>query len=126
MAVHIVKTELLINEKRERIVLMDDFGSSHDIFVPVLLGSTRQQVIQDHVTLMENHQAAMETYAKDNGHDISAQKVAGTARKQKLIEQNKPQPFVPTPAPTPITPAPVAVENPAPASTQPLRGSTNA
>jgi hypothetical protein len=89
MPIDIVKTELLVNEKREHIELMDDYGSSHHVYIPVLLGSTRQQVLQEHVTLMENTQAAMEQYATAHGHDLTAQKAAGIAKKQALLLAKK-------------------------------------
>lgn len=105
MPIHITKSEILTSEKREHVELMDDYGSVQHVYIPVLLGSTRQQVLQDHVTLMENHQAAMEAYATANGHDISSQKTAGIAKKQAAIAANKPAPFVPAqiaPAATPV------------------------
>jgi hypothetical protein len=109
MAVDIVQSEMLTNEKREHVVLMDDYGASHHVYIPVLLGSTRQQVIQDHITQMQNRQIALEAYAATHGHDISAQKTAGTAKKQSLIAKNKPTSFVSAPEIAPVPLAPVAV-----------------
>jgi hypothetical protein len=109
MAVDIVQSEMLTNEKREHVVLMDDYGSAHHVYIPVLLGSTRQQVIQDHITQMYNRQIALDAYAAAHGHDISAHKTAGIAKKQSLIAKNKPTPFVSAPETAPVPPVPVAV-----------------
>jgi hypothetical protein len=101
MAIDVVQAIIDVNEKREQVILMDDYGAAYHVYIPVA-SATRQQTIQAGVTLMQNNQTAMESYAVANGHDLSAQKAAGIAKKRALIAQNKPAPFVPTPAvPTP-------------------------
>ncbi len=90
MSIDITKSELLIHERREHLEMMDDYGNKHHVYIGVL-GSgaqTRDSVIAAHVSLMQSNQDAMEAYAKAHGHDISAQKAAGIAKKHAILNPN--------------------------------------
>ena len=88
MPTDIVKTEILVTHKRERVLLMDDYGSAYHLYIAVSAAAQRQPLIDQHTKLMNTNQDAMEAYAKANGHDLSAQKAAGIAKKQALIAAN--------------------------------------
>lgn len=86
MSIDIVASEMKVHQKRERLVLMDDYGSTHHVYIPVSQAANRATIIAEHVALMQANQDAMEAYATAHGHDISNQKTAGTVTKTALLE----------------------------------------
>ena len=86
MSIDIVSKNIDTGEKRERLILMDDYGAEFHVYVPVTATATeRATSLQNAITLMQSNQDAMEAYATVNGHDLSAQKAAGIAKKTALL-----------------------------------------
>lgn len=67
---------------RERIVFMDDYGTTHILYVKVSQAQERGNLIAETQAAMNAQQAQLEAYAKANGHDLSAQKLANIAAKE--------------------------------------------
>lgn len=90
MAIDIVKTEILPSEKREHVVLMDDYGTTHSVYIPTSAVATRASIIQAETTMLQKNQDALEKYATTHWLDISQHKADGLKKKQALIAANKP------------------------------------
>lgn len=84
MPAEIVHTRLVTAAAHEVLTIMDDYGTEHILHIPIKDGANRQARIDKTVALMSANQAALEKYAADHGHDLSAQKTAGLAKKQAL------------------------------------------
>jgi hypothetical protein len=86
MSIDIVSKNIDTGEKRERLILMDDYGADFHVYIPVTAtAAERATSLQNAITLMQSNQDAMEAYATANGHDLSAQKAAGIAKKQAAM-----------------------------------------
>jgi hypothetical protein len=81
MSVDIVNSRLLVQQRQEEVILMDDYGNSLPVYIPVAAGSQREDVIARYKTQMETAEAEFESYAQAVGIDISADKEAGLAKK---------------------------------------------
>jgi hypothetical protein len=90
MSIDLVSTSIDVEAKQEHVVLMDDYGASFHLYIPVSAGASRQTLINAKVVLMQANQTNMESYAAANSIDLSAQKTAGAAKKQALLAKAAP------------------------------------
>jgi hypothetical protein len=88
MATEIVSTILETNLGQEIVTVMDDYGNPYLAQIAVSLSTERAALITAAKALMDANQAVLETYASANGHDISAQKTAGQAKRAALQKLN--------------------------------------
>jgi hypothetical protein len=87
----IVRTTLQAAHMRECIVLMDDFGTQHRLYINVTQASERGNIIADQQAAMNARQTELEAYAAANNHDLSAQKLTTIAAKQAKLTPAKTQ-----------------------------------
>lgn len=86
MPSEVVKSELLPATGREKITVMDDYGTAMEIYVPVSEASLRQGRIDDAIAQQNTNQTQVESYAAAATPpiDLSAQKAAGIAKKEAI------------------------------------------
>jgi hypothetical protein len=89
MATEIVNAQLLTNLGQEVVTIMDDYGNPYLVQIAVSLAAQREELITAAKATMDAGQAALESYATASGHDISAQKTAGQAKRTALQTLNK-------------------------------------
>lgn len=87
MAADIVQTTLLPARMQECIVLMDDYGSTHRLYINVSQAANRATLISAQQATMNERQTQLETYAKANGHTLSP--LANLAAKQAKLKAGK-------------------------------------
>jgi hypothetical protein len=86
MAIDIVQQTMMIHEKLEQIILMDDYGAQVHLYISV--GETadgRAAQVKNAIAMMQISQDNMEACATANGHDLTAAKTAGLATKAAMI-----------------------------------------
>jgi hypothetical protein len=71
---------------QEAIVLMDDYGSLHKLYINVSQQANRQSLITAAQVAMSQRQAQLETYAAANGHDLSTTKLPNLTAKQAKLK----------------------------------------
>jgi hypothetical protein len=86
MPADIVQTTLLPARMQECVVLMDDYGSVHRLYISVAQAATRQALITAQQTAMNERQTQLESYAAANNHDLSSQKLPNLAAKQAKLK----------------------------------------
>lgn len=88
MPTQIVNAQLLVDRAQEIITLMDDYGSVSLVQISVAQGAQRAAIIAAAKASRDANQAALESYAAANGHDLSAQKTATQTKRKTLQKQN--------------------------------------
>jgi hypothetical protein len=89
MPADIVQTTLLPARMQECVILMDDYGSTHRLYINVSQAATRQALITAQQTAMNQRQTDLEAYAAALKQDISSQKLPDLAAKQAKLKGPK-------------------------------------
>jgi len=89
MPAEIVQTTLLPARMQECVVLMDDYGSTHRLYINVAQAPSRDSIIAAEQAAMNGRQTQLEAYATANGHDLSGLKLANVAAKQAKLKGPK-------------------------------------
>ena len=87
----IIQTTLQTAHMRECVVLMDDYGSQHRLYIKVSQASERGNIIASEQAAMNARQTELEAYAAANNHDLSTQKLTTIAAKQAKLTTVKTQ-----------------------------------
>jgi len=85
----VVRKQIYPGERYIKILLMDDYGTGEWVNVstgedPTTIAATVETVINDKIAEMDGRVAAMESTAAALNIDLSAQKVAGQAKKDEF------------------------------------------
>jgi len=86
MPADIVQTTMLMARRQELVILMDDYGSVHHLYISVADAGNRAALIAQHQADMETAQTQLEAYAAANGHDLTSQKLADIAAKAAKLK----------------------------------------
>jgi hypothetical protein len=92
MPAEIVQTTLQMAHMRECVVLMDDYGTQHRLYIKVSQASERGNIIAAEQAAMNARQTELEAYAAANSHDLSAQKLTTISAKQAKLTPAQTQP----------------------------------
>jgi hypothetical protein len=81
MAADVIQTTILTAHMRESVVLMDDYGTVHRLYINISQAN-RGNLIAGAQAEMNARQTALEAYAAATGNDLKGQKLASIAAKQ--------------------------------------------
>jgi hypothetical protein len=88
MATEIANQQIRTDLCQEVVTLMDDYGTASIVQIAVTEGNNRAAIIAARQAQMDANQVALESYAMAHGHDLSAQKSAGQAKRAALQIKN--------------------------------------
>jgi hypothetical protein len=84
MPAEVITNRVLPAQAQEVILIVDDYGTEFSLNVPISDSANRQTRIDAAVAQQSANQTALEAYATAHGIDLTAQKAAGTAKKNQL------------------------------------------
>jgi hypothetical protein len=79
---------LFPDRRVELIEIMDDYGTSSHLYVPVTQLAQRGSLVTDAISEADQAQAQLEAYASSAGHSLTAMKEAGIAKRKAYASAN--------------------------------------